>query len=312
MQSMTEKKKEYDDWFLNSQNFAGLPPQTETNAGQVVILPIPYEASTTYRPGCRLGPAAIIEASTNMELYDEELSSEPHLLGIVTSRPLEQADAPEEMIKRIERTVTAFLGEKKLVAALGGEHTITLGLVRAMARAYEDLTVLFLDAHADFRDSFHGNQLNHGCVARRVSETCGIAQAGVRSLSKEEADAMDAYRQEPLWAREFRSAGGRDERRKLVDRLLEKLSQTVYVSIDADVFDPSIMPAVGTPEPGGLLWDEVLDILEAVCKEKRVVGVDFVELAPIAGLVHPEFLAARLLYRIFGFLQKTKKTSMGF
>lgn len=259
-----------------------------------------------------MGPAAIVEASTNMELYDEELAGEPYLSGIVTSRPLERMDAPEEMLERIERAVTAFLEEKKFVAALGGEHTVTLGVVRAMACAYDGLSVLFLDAHADFRDSYHGNKLNHGCVARRVFETCGIVQAGIRSLSKEEADAMTAHRLEPLWARDFLSARGNNKRQQLIDRLLQQLSKNVYISIDADVFDPSIMPAVGTPEPGGLLWDEILDIIKAVSTEKKVVGLDFVELAPIPGLVHPEFLAARLLYRTFGYIfQRREKTSMG-
>jgi agmatinase len=200
--------------------------------------------------------------------------------------------------------VSAGLLERgKFIAALGGEHTVTLGVVRALKRVYKDLSVLSLDAHADFRDSYHGNPLNHGCVSRRIWEMCGLAQAGVRSLSKEEADALRQEKIRTYWAHEFRSLRMRAEgRRTLLARLVEDLSPHVYVTIDADVFDPSVMPAVGTPEPGGLLWDEVLDIMKAVCEERQIVGIDFVELAPVPGLAHPEFLAARLLYKIFGYL----------
>jgi agmatinase len=270
---------------------------------KVVVLPIPYEVSTTYRAGCRQGPAAIIEASTNMELYDEELSCEPHAIGISTLNPLEPSDDPAHMLERIEEVSTGLLDRGKFIAALGGEHTVTLGVVRALKKMYKDLSVLSLDAHADFRDSYHGNPLNHGCVSRRIQEMCCLAQAGVRSLSKEEADALRQKKIRTCWAHEFRSLRMRSEsRRELIAQLAEGLSQHVYVTIDADVFDPSIMPAVGTPEPGGLLWDEVLDIMKAVCEERQVVGIDFVELAPVPGLAHPEFLAARLLYKIFGYL----------
>lgn len=301
---MVEKpKRPPEEWFCNSHNFGGLPPvQGRKDSGRVVILPVPYETSTTYRAGCRQGPAAIIEASTNMELYDEELSFEPCAVGIATARSLEPADDPRTMTNRIETVAAAFLQQGKFLVTLGGEHTVTVGAVRAVNRAHSDLSVLFLDAHADFRDSYHGNTLNHGCVARRVSELCRITQVGIRSLSKEEAVALKQKKIKPFWAHAVRSTHLRGKRGMPVDRIMRGLSEKVYISIDADVFDPSIMPAVGTPEPGGLLWDEVLDLVKAVCENRQVVGLDFVELAPVPGFVHPEFMAARLLYKIIGYL----------
>ncbi|RJP17449.1 MAG: agmatinase [Candidatus Abyssobacteria bacterium SURF_5] len=304
---MAKKLDLPEEWFFHTHNYAGLPPNlSDIEESRIVILSAPYETSTTYRPGCRLGPAAIIEASANMELYDEECAVEPYAIGIATLSPLEPVDDPEEMVKRIESATTVLLEQEKLVVLLGGEHTVSVGTVRAMSRRHRDLSVLFLDAHADFRENYHGNRLNHGCVARRISEICRFTHAGTRSLSKEEAAALKENGIAPYWAQQFRAARSDGGRSRLIERIVEGLSQHVYLSIDADVFDPSIMPAVGTPEPGGLLWDEVLDLIKAVTKARTVVGLDFVELAPIAGLVHPEFMAARLLYRIFAHVKDNR------
>jgi agmatinase len=187
---------------------------------------------------------------------------------------------------------------------LGGEHSITLGMVRALSRFYSDLCVLVLDAHADFRESYHGNKYNHACVARRAAEVCPLVQVGIRSLSTEEAVALDKRNVTTLWAQEFRKSRCANDQSKLIRRLLKNLTAHVYVSIDADAFDPSIMPAVGTPEPGGLLWDEVLNVLRSVIEKRDVVGLDLVELAPIPGLIHPEFMGARLLYKTWGYALK--------
>jgi agmatinase len=174
-------------------------------------------------------------------------------------------------------------------------------MVRALRRVYPDLSALILDAHADFRESYHGNKYSHACVSRRISELCQLVQVGVRSLSREEAVALRAATNvETYWASELRSSRVSKGAAKLVGRLIRRLSPHVYVSIDVDAFDPSVMPAVGTPEPGGLLWDEALDLLRAVIGARQVVGLDLVELAPVPGLVHPEFTAARLLYKIWG------------
>ncbi len=296
-----------EDWFYPSNNFGALPPELcGEESSSIVVMPVPFEATTTYNAGCRRGPAAIVEASTNMELYDEELRREPCEMGIYTSTPLAIVDDAEEMIKRVEAVAAAYLQKGKFVTMLGGEHTVTLGMVRALSKIYSDLSVLVFDAHADFRKSYHGNKYNHACVSRRVAEVCPLVQVGIRSLSAEEAVALDKKKVTTVWAYEFRKTRAADGQDKLVRRLMESLTPHVYISVDADAFDPSIMPAVGTPEPGGLLWDEVLNVLRSVVKERTVVGLDLVELAPVPGLIHPEFMAARLLYKAWGYAVKAR------
>ncbi|RJP68724.1 MAG: agmatinase [Candidatus Abyssobacteria bacterium SURF_17] len=299
------KKRIRDSWFSAEHNFGGLSAKlsaVETSA--IVLLPVPYEASTTYRAGCRHGPSAIIEASTNMELYDEELCFEPCAAGIHTVRPLDVVDDAGEMLKRICTVATTHVERGKFVTLLGGEHTVSLGIVRALRAAHKDLSVLILDAHADYRESYRGNEYSHACVSRRIAEDCNLVLAGVRSLSREEADSLKASNT-IFYSHQFRAVRGKTEQKALIERVVERLGPKVHISIDVDVFDPSIMPAVGTPEPGGLLWDEVLDMLRAVITQREVVGLDLVELAPVAGLSHPEFMAAKLLYRTWGYLLKS-------
>ena len=291
-----------EDWFHPSSNFGALPPELSgADNSRIVLLPVPYESTTTYRAGCRGGPAAVIEASANMELYDEDLRREPCEIGVHTSAPLDVVDDPEEMLGRVEAVASAHLSRGKFVTALGGEHTVTLGMARALGRAHSPLSVLFLDAHADFRQSYRGNKYNHACVARRVSEICHVVQAGVRSLSAEEARALEDKEIATFWASEFRAARLGGGLRDLIARLVDERAENVHVSLDVDVFDPSFMPAVGTPEPGGLVWDEVIELMRAVAGERNLVGLDLVELAPVDGLVHPQFAAARLLYKVWGF-----------
>lgn len=296
------ENKPPEDWFFHAQNFGALPPELSSPAkSRIVLLPVPYESSTTYRTGCHGGPRAVIEASTNMELYDEELRCEPSEGGIYTSPPLDIVDDAEQMLRRVEAVVSSHLERGKFVTVLGGEHSVTLGIVRALRRRHSSLSVLYLDAHADFRQSYRGNKYSHACVARRISELCHIVHAGVRSLSSEEAAVLEEKKAPIFWASDFRRARGANEQEALIGRLVESLADSVHVSIDVDAFDPSIMPAVGTPEPGGLLWDEVLNLLRAVIRAKRLVGLDLVELAPVDGFNHSEFAAARLLHKIWGY-----------
>jgi agmatinase len=236
-----------------------------------------------------------------MELYDEDLKCEPCRIGVHTLPPLDVLDAAEDTIARLDSVATAYIERGKFVTLLGGEHTVSLGMARAVSRRYDPLSVLYLDAHADFRESYRGNVFSHATVARRINEMCHIALAGIRSLSKEEAAVLEEEQIPTVWASDFRRARADGGARELIDQLLGELNENVYVSIDADVFDPSLMPAVGTPEPGGLLWDEVLELLQAVAESKKLVGVDLVELAPIDSIAYPQFLAARLLQKIWGF-----------
>lgn len=300
------RKRPREDWFLPSHNFGALPPErSAADTSRFVVLPAPYETSTTYRAGCRQGPRAILDASANLELYDEELGREPAAAGIHTLAPLDVVDDPEEMIERISTVALQHARSGKFVSLLGGEHTVTLGTFAAMNALHKNLSVLYLDAHADFRDSYHGNFFNHACVARRIAEKCRLVQVGIRSLSKEEALVLQE-KAHVVWGYELFSArtGGvsGEGLNALVERTVSHLGPTVYVSIDVDAFDPSIMPAVGTPEPGGLLWEEALCLLRAVARAKKIVGLDVVELSPVAGLVYPEFMAAKLLYKVWGYI----------
>jgi len=279
-------------------NFGGLGPDySELAKASFVVVPVPYDLTSTYQSGSRRGPAAILEASGNMELYDEELGREIYPAGIHTL-PGVEADArgPAEMTATVRKTVAEILAYDKIPVLLGGEHSISLGAVQAMQEKYPGLSVLQLDAHADMRDSYQGSPYSHASVARRISELCPLVQAGIRSMSVEEAVFLkgspvktfsaDFISREAEWWR----------------KISGNLQGDVYVTIDLDVLDPAIMPSTGTPEPGGISWRDILRLVREVTGRCRVRGVDVVELAPIPGMVAPDFLAAKLIYRIMGYL----------
>ena len=273
---------------------------------KVVVMQVPYDKTATYIKGTVNGPQAIIDASRKMELFDEELNQETYKIGIHTMDPLPVQDlAPEAMVDKVYASTMELLKANKFPVILGGEHSLSIGSVKAFKEVYPDLSVLHLDAHYDMRDEYFGSKFNHGCVARRISEICPIVQTGTRSLSREEKDFLATQAgstsvktvsvydilEMPLWK----------------DVISHGLSEHVYVSIDLDVFDPSLMPAVGTPEPGGIGWYETLDLLREVAKDKKIVGFDVVELCPIKGQVSSDFLAAKLVYRLLGYVFPMKK-----
>ena len=279
-------------------NFGGIDPEyAALETAAFVVVPVPYDLTTTYQGGARKGPAAIIEASCNMELYDEELDREIYKSGIHTLPPLEAvASGPEGMLERVEQTVSGVFDLGKTPVMLGGEHSITLGAVRAARKRYSKLSVLHLDAHADMRESYQGSPFSHACIGRRMRELCPVVQAGIRSMSIEEA-AFIRKRNVPV----FSATDIRNDR-TWVGKVLRHLSRDVFISVDLDALDPSVMPATGTPEPGGLTWHDVLGLIREVCRKRHVVGFDIVELAPIPGMVAPDFLAARLTYRMMGYI----------
>ena len=281
-------------------NFGGIDPEYEAiEQAAFVVVPVPYDLTTTYQGGARKGPAAILEASCNMELYDEELDAESYRAGIHTVPPLEAVAAgPEGMLERVEEAIDGVFELGKIPVMLGGEHSITLGAVRAAVKRFPKLSVLHLDAHADMRSSYQGTPYSHACIGRRMKELCPVVQVGIRSMSVEEAVFL-RKRTVP-----FFSAAAIRKDRGWVGKVLRHLSRDVYISVDLDAFDPSVMPATGTPEPGGMLWYDVLDVIREVCRKRRIVGFDIVELAPIPGMVAPDFLAARLAYRMMGYLSK--------
>ncbi|MDD2670829.1 MAG: agmatinase [Syntrophales bacterium] len=279
-------------------NFGGLLPEfTDPEKALFFVLPVPYDLTSTYQSGSRKGPGAILDASANMELFDEELKRETYLEGIHTLEPLEaDARGPGEMVERVREKIAEILGQEKIPVVLGGEHSISFGAVKAMKRKYPGISVLQMDAHADLRDSYQGTPFSHAAVARRILEECPLVQAGIRSMSVEEGEFLKKSGVNSFSADYIRENSGWPE------EICRGLSDDVYLTLDLDVFDPAFMPATGTPEPGGWSWHDVLRLVREVSRRRRIRGFDVVELSPIPGLVAPDFLAAKLVYRIMGYI----------
>jgi len=285
----------------NAQNFCALPAEHAAwNASRVAVLPVPYDLTTSYQPGARRGPQAMIEASWQLELYDTELGTEPFEVGIHTLPPLEPlVSGPRAMAERVAQAVGQVLEAGKFPIVLGGDHAVTHGVVRAIDERHVPFSVLQLDAHADLRDRYQGSQWSHATVGRRISERAPLVQLGVRSFSAEEAAFLDQANVLSVSARAWH------EDHDSVERALEQLQSPVYITVDLDVFDPAIMPATGTPEPGGLGWYQVLTLLRRVFETRTVVGCDVVELAPLPGTIAPDFLAAKLVYKLVAYWQRS-------
>ena len=285
-----------------SVSFGGIPDKYATwKSSSFVVIPFPIDLTTTYVTGTRNGPGAIIEASGHMELFDEENKIEPYRAGIFVSTEIPMlTTGPIAMLKELEKRMKAVMRAGKFPILLGGEHSGTCGAVSALKKKYEDLTILQFDAHADLRDTYLGTQWNHACVGRRIVDSgAKLVQVGVRSISEEE----DRFLRKSETVKTFYASEVRDNLADVTRGIVSGLSGNVYISIDLDVFDPGIMPAVGTPEPGGLDWFEVIDILRDVMRSGcNIVGFDVMELSPLPGIVAPDFLAARLCYRMMGWI----------
>ncbi len=279
-------------------NYGGIDnAYTAYEQAKFVVVPVPYDLTSTYQSGSRRGPGAILEASANMELYDEELGKETYLAGIHTLLPLDaDARGPAEMVNTVRRTIAGIVADGKIPVMLGGEHSITLGAVQAVQEGFPKLSVLHLDAHADLRDSYQGTPFSHAAVARRISGICPLVQAGIRSMSAEEAEFLKT---DPL---KSYSADFIRENRSWWETISGDLQGDLYLTVDLDVLDPSVMPATGTPEPGGIAWWDLIRLVREVSKRCRIRGFDVVELAPIPGMIAPDFLASKLVYRIMGYL----------
>jgi agmatinase len=282
-------------------NFGGLAEEfSRYEDSRAVIFPVPLERTTTYEHGTRNGPAAIIAASRNMETWDEELGVETYAkIGIATLAPIDAGYLTlEKVLSEIHTTELTLLADGKFPIVLGGEHSLTPPLVSAAAKKFPRLTVLQIDAHADLRDSYQGNPASHACAMRRVVEICPAVQVGIRSVSEEEAKAIPQLPTKVYWARDI----ARVRLDSWIPRVVADLSEHVYVTVDLDGFDPSYVPATGTPEPGGLDWYQVTALLRAVAKEKKIVAADVVELLPQPGDHAADFLAAKLVYKILGYV----------
>jgi agmatinase len=283
-------------------NFLGLPPEyCNYQDSKIVVLPVPFDKTSSWIKGSDKGPYAIIDASRNVELYDIETNSEIYKLGIFTSDDV-LANTSKEMIELVSDMVSVFLEDGKFVVTLGGEHTVSIAPIKAYSDRFEDLSVLHLDAHSDMRDEYLGDPYSHASAMSRVAEFVdNIISVGIRSMDSCELPRIDRSRM--FFAHRIVNS---DE---WMDEVVEKLSDNVYISIDLDVFDPSIMPSTGTPEPGGLDWYKVIRLMDKVAQKKRVVGFDVVELCP-SSYKASDFLASKLVYRILSSIFHEKSKSI--
>lgn len=278
-------------------NFLGLDGKAADYASaRFAVLPIPYDATTSFGVGTREGPRAIITASQQVELYDEHLGRECWQAGVATLDPLEpDSRGPQQMVERVFRAARRVVADGKFLLGLGGEHSISSGLVRAVKTRHKELSVLQIDAHADLRDEFHGSPYSHASVMRRIHDLGVPAVAvGIRNYSKEEAQFIRKAGKPILSAETCRTSAS------WIDDAVSKLSSNVFVTIDIDGFDPAYAPGTGTPEPGGLDWYQVTALLAAVARRRKIVAADLVEVRPIPPNTVTEFLAAKLLYRLIG------------
>ncbi|MCR5554599.1 MAG: agmatinase [Bacteroidales bacterium] len=267
-------------------------------SASVVLLPVPYDGTSTFVKGADKGPQAIIDASDSIELYDVEEDIEIYLQGIHTAQPVENMNTPQQMVESVYRRTKDYLADDKLLCLLGGEHSVSCGAIKAVSEKYSHLSVLQLDAHADMRDEYQNSPFNHACVMRRAKDFADIVQVGLRSVEAEERKNMDMNH--VFYAH---AIYGKND---WMQRAIDQLTDNVYLTIDLDVFDPSILPSTGTPYPGGMQWRETLDFLSMVIAQKNVVAFDVVELCPNPAEKSSDVLAAVLIYRLIGKILKKR------
>ncbi len=276
------------------QNYAGIPDEfAQLEKSKIVLIPVPYDGTSTWGKGADKGPAAFLEASENLELYDIETNTEVYKQGVYLSEYISENTSPEAMVDAVHSTTKDFIKRNKFVTLIGGEHSISVGSIRAFNECYSNLSVLHIDAHADLRKSYQGSKYNHACAVHEASQTTNLVQVGIRSMDAIEKTYMDE--EKTFFAHDMIN----DE--YWMENAIEALTENVFITFDLDALDPSILPATGTPEPGGLLWYETLEFLEQVFEEKNVVGFDIVELCPNSQDKSSDFLAAKLYYKMLSY-----------
>jgi len=279
--------------------FGDLPaPCFDPATAAIAVLPVPYDRTSTWKKGADLGPAAIIEASHQVEWYDIPTRTEVYRRGIATLEPVVCDEGPEVLADLVDERVTGLLKSGVLPVVLGGEHSVSIGAIRAAARCLPGTSVLQIDAHADTREEYQGSRFNHACVMARARELCPVVQVGLRAVDISEMPGLDPHR--VFWAHDI-AAEGRSGT-GWMDNAVSPLGDPVWVTIDLDGFDPSVLPATGTPEPGGLDWYQVIGLLERVARRRRVIGFDVVELLPTDEHWASSFLAAKLVYRFLSMI----------
>jgi len=294
------------DVLAANQRFLGLDDgQADPDQSEFIVLPVPFERTSSFGTGSAKGPEAILRASQEVELYDTELGFEPWSAagGIATLRPLELRpdDDGKAVMDSVDRVVSEWRDRRKMVVTMAGEHTGVVGSIRAHTRASADVTVLQLDAHSDLRDSYQDDRWNHACTMARVLDFHDdIVQVGIRSESLEDRSLADARGVRVFPAHRIHDDA--DRGRDWIAPILDACAECVYITLDCDVLDPAVLPATGTPEPGGLDWRQMNTLLERLCRERRVIGFDVSELAPLPGFCHPQFIVAKLIARVMGWM----------
>lgn len=277
-----------------TNNYAGIPDEfAQLEKAKVVLIPVPYDGTSTWGKGADKGPEAFLKASENMELYDIETDSEVYQQGVFLADPVEEDSSPEAMVNAVHKVTKEYIKRNKFVTVFGGEHSISIGTIRAFNECFDNLTVLHIDAHADLRKSYGGTKFNHACAVHEASQTTNLIQVGIRSMDAIEKTFMDE--EKTFFAHDMVN----DE--YWMDKVIDLMTDNVFITFDLDALDPSIMPSTGTPEPGGLFYYETLDFLKQVFREKNVVGFDIVELCPNKTEKSSDFLAAKLYYKMLSY-----------
>lgn len=273
-------------------DFGGISEEfRRADNSRIVILPVPYDGTSTWVKGSDKGPEALLNASANMELYDIETDSEVFQQGIYTAPPVLESYSPEQMTEAVRNEAAGYIARGKFVVTLGGEHSVSIGTIQAHAAVYKDLTVLQIDAHTDLREEYEGSRFNHACVMARVRELCPFVQVGIRSMDVSEKEYL--IPENVFYAKDIVGS-----QRPWMDYVIDKLTRDVYITLDLDGLDPSVMPSTGTPEPGGLSYYEVIRLIKKVIVQKNLVGMDVVELCPNPHNKAPDFLASKLIYEV--------------
>ncbi|KAB1067550.1 agmatinase [Tamlana haliotis] len=279
---------------MSNKTYAGIPEELgKLENAKIVLIPVPYDGTSTWQKGADKGPKAFLEASENMELYDIETGTEVYQQGVYLADAVTENDSPEAMVEAVHKATKKYIKKNKFVTIFGGEHSISIGTIRAFNDMYPSLTVLHIDAHADLRKEYEGSTCNHACAVYEASQTTNLIQVGIRSMDVMEKTVMDE--EKTYFAHEM----AMDD--SWMDSAIDQMTDNVFITFDLDAFDPSIMPSTGTPEPGGVLWYEALEFLKQVFAEKNVVGFDIVELCPNKKEKSSDFLAAKLYYKMLSY-----------
>lgn len=283
--------------------FLDLPEEMrDPRKSRFAVLPVPYDKTSSWKKGADQGPEAIIDASATVEWYDIQTNAQPCRRGITTLPAIECQGTPKELADHVEAAVDRIFDAEQLPIVLGGEHSVSIGAIRAAARRIKGLSVLQIDAHGDTREDYEGTPYNHACVMARARQWCKIVQVGIRALDASEVETMDTDR--VFFAHDI----VQNPDASWMDRAIDLLTDDVYITIDLDAFDPGLIPATGTPEPGGLSWSDVDRFLSKVVARRRIVAFDVVELLPLPGQHASAFTAAKLVYRVISMIAQHEPT----